>query len=341
MSGVGELEDWAVERLRGLLAERSAELLSPPQHRDRWLQAVMDSTYAFRLGRPPREPTVEFVAAALDLAAGILLELPRLELDAWRGWTDPRLKSVFDALKLAELPEAPPRAALAECWRDLRERAPFPVVQPKPGDAPQPVQDFIDEIDAWLGRLVPEAVKVAAAPARVEPGGVLAPMPRAMLGARLQVEVAAHIKMVRDCVFRLAHHLYAASFAGQRCAGLLQGARGEQDRLDEGRPLRARAKLRYHLAAWVLREASLTAEEIGLFLWLVDPSGLQNRPEQREGTGITTGLEKEVGNSLAYWTTGAGAKGLEPPAHILRIEGEVRRFLLRGRRKHEPGSCQD
>ena len=328
MSGVDETHEWAVERLRGLLAKRGVELLSPREHRDRWLQAILDFTHGFRIGRPPREPTPEFRGAALDLAAGLLLEMPRLESDAWRGWADPRLKPVFDVLKLADLPEAPPRAGLAECWRDLRELEPFPVVQPKPGDAPQHVGDFLAESSAWLGRLLQAAAEVVTGPAAPVREGGSVPMPPELLRARLLEEVEAHIERVGPRVLPLAHHLFSTSFVGQRWGAMLHRARGEQERLDQGRPLRVRSKLRYHLAVWVLGETDLTVDEAGLFLWLIDPTGLKNRPQPRGASGTQTGLEKEVSTSRAYWTRGAGLRGLEPMAHIGQIEFELRDLLL-------------
>ena len=321
-------ETWPTELLRASLAEQGVELVTPREHRDRWLEAILEGVTRFRIGLGRDVQTPDFVESGLDVAAGVLIELPRLEADGWSGWNDPRLASVLTVLRMAELSERPPRAGLADCWQELRERVPFELAKPRPGDTVRPVESFIEEVVVYLDRvkLEVEAVlgrtctpAVVTSPSR--------PLPRSLLGDRFHAEVARHEARVHGRVLPLVRDLYWAAFPGQRNATMMNRGRGDDDRLDEGRPLRVRSKQRYHLAAWVLQQAGLTRVESGLFLHHVDPSGLQSALPQAEDGAWRARLEREVDNSLAYWKTGLGARGAEPVVQVGQIEFELKDLL--------------
>lgn len=322
-----------------MLAARQVELLTPAAHRDRWLGRLMSHPFALRMALHAGKPSPAHIGVALDAAAGLLLELPRLEADAWTGWDDPRLKRVFRFLAMAELPEAPPRSMLAECWRELRARVPFELAPPAAGDPPQPVNDFVREVVAYLNALGATSSVVAE---RDEPGkaapGDLPPVPPDLVAGRFLVEVRQHIAFVKARILPLATELAAAAFAGQRAMTQLQNARGEDAAQGEGRGLRERSKHRYHLAAWLLREVGLTQREVWLFWAHVDPAGLaaavptvEPRTASRSGADAYAAwlgaMKGEVKASERYWRTGAGSRGQAPLAEIGKIEFEIRDLL--------------
>ena len=319
---------WATELLRASLTERGVELVTPGEYRDRWLETILTGVTRFRIGIGRDARTSGFVESALDVAAGVLIELPRLEVDAWGGWNDPRLASVLTVLRMAELSESPPRAGLADCWQELRDRVPFELAGPRPGAAARPLEAFIEvvvdylqrvtaEIEVVRGRSVPPSSATSLSP----------PLPRGLLRDRLQAEVANHAARVHGRVLPLARDLYWAAFPAQRSAAMMNQSRGDHDRPEAGRPLRVRSKHRYHLAAWVLQQAGLTRMESGLFLHHVDPSGLQVALPPGDDETWRARLEKEVDNSLAYWRTGPGSRGAEPLAQVGQIEFELKDFL--------------
>jgi len=332
-------EHWTTSTLRRLLAERQVELLTPTAHRDRWLGRLVDQPHALGLALLSEVPSAGQIGGALDTAAGLLLELPGLEADAWAGWDDPRLTWIFTFLAMAELPEAPPRSMLAESWRELRARVPYTLTRPTPGDAPHPVNDFVRDAAAYLDALGATAGVVAE---REEPGeaapGEPPPVPPKVVATRFLAEVHQHIVVAKARILPLALELAAAAFSGQRSMTLLQAARGETRAQGEGRGLRVRSKQRYHLAAWLLREIGLTQREIWLFWAHVDSSGLAtpipptdpSTPSEDDKDADATwwmGAKDEVKASVRYWRTGAGARGQTPLAEIGKIEFEVRDLL--------------
>ncbi len=332
-------DNWTTARLRELLASKQVELLTPVEHRDRWLERLVSEPFALHLALQAEEPGPAHIGVALDTAAGLLLELPRLEADAWSGWDDPRLTRIFTFLAMAELPEAPPRAMLAECWRELRAKVPFELKRPAPGDPPRPVNDFVREMIAYLDALGAAAGVVAE---RDEPGqpatGEPPAAPPSVVADRFLFEVHQHIAFVRGRVLPLAMGLAAAAFAGQRAMTLLQNARGETKAQGEGKGLRERSKHRYHLAVWLLLKAGLTRREVWLFLAHVDASGLATRTPATDPSAPSdgdtdknaewsAGLKDEIKASARYWRTGAGSRGQPPLAEIGKIEFEVRDLL--------------
>ena len=319
---------WPTELLRESLAERGVELVTPREHRDRWLETILAGAMRFRIGLGRDVQSADFVESGLDVAAGVLIELPRLEADGWSGWNDPRMASVLTLLRMAELSESPPWAGLADCWRELRDSVPFELATPRPGDFARPVESFVEEVVDYLHRVTEEVEAVLGC--GVDPAvATSAPphLPRRLLGDRLRAEVARHGARVHGRVLPLARDLYWAAFPAQRSATLMSRGRGDHDRLEEGRPLRVRSKQRYHLAAWVLQQAGLTRVECGLFLHHVDPSGLQSALPQTEDETWKARLEGEVDNSLAYWKTGPGARGAEPVVQVGQIEFELKDLL--------------
>lgn len=332
-------DKWTTATLRAHLASKQVELLTPAEHRDRWLARLVAQPFALRLALQSKEPGPADISVVLDTAAGLLLELPRLEADAWAGWDDPRLTPIFTFLAMAELPEAPPRSMLAECWRELRTQVPFELTRPASGEPPRPVNDFVREVVAYLAALGAAAGVVAerdeaGKPASGEPPAV----PPSVVADRFLVEVHQHITFVRGRVLPLAMELAAAAFAGQRMMTLLQNARGETKAQGEGKGLRERSKHRYHLSVWLLREVGLTHREVWLFLAHVDSTGLATLVPETDPSAPSDGdkdayaawsvrLKDEVKASARYWRTGAGSRRQAPLAEIGKIEFEIRDLL--------------
>ena len=318
---------WSHDKLKELLKERGVTLLTPAGHRDRWLEGVARERFRLTLQLTKKDEPVPLIETGLDVAAGVLIELPRLEADAWAGWKDPRLSPALRLLATSELPEAPPRVALAGCWSELRGKVPFTLERPKVGESPQPLEELLNTIADYLSE-VWAAAETVLERKDGDPGAdpLSPPIPRDLLRDRLLLEVERHIAFVRQRVVPMARDLYWAAFPSQRSATMMQRARGEEDRLDEGRRLRVRGKHRYHLAAWVLREAGLTRLEIGLFMHFIDPREMQTTLEDPKSENLVPRLEKEVENSLAYWRIGAGESG-NPKVQIGNIEFEIRDLL--------------
>jgi hypothetical protein len=320
-------------------------LLSPSEHRDRWLEGILGQPFRFRLAMAAPEAGPEHIAAALDAAAGVLLELPRLEGDAFDGWKDRRLQPVFQVLKMAELPTEPPRAMLDECWAELRHRVPFKLEQPRPGDAPHTFTELSRQVRGYLLELRARATGVVerqSAPSRqTDPW----PVRPELLAKRLEREIEHHDRLVRQYVVPLAGELWTNLFVNQRASIGLQNARAEERARDQGRPLRRRSRQRFHLAAWVLQQVTLTHREIGLFLHHVAPEDLCVGPPVdgplKDGTLWTDKLEKAVENSLAYWVRGVGSKGRGPLVEVGRIEFEADDLLRPVRRQVPHGYPPD
>lgn len=337
----GEVEVWPSARLRVALAARGARVRTPVEHRDRWLARIaarVPSTFQLGLGRD--ELPDGFLDAALDAAAGVLMELPRLEEDAWRGWVDPRFAKVLGVLRMAELPKDPPRLALRVAWDELRQAVPFELVAPRPGQEAHSlrplrtaIETYLDALDLEVDLIPPVVVEEEPQPAIAE---AVPPMPRALLEARLRDAVTRHVNRVRQWMIPLADDLYWEAFASQRSAASLNRRRGDQARLHEGRALRARSKLRYHLAAWTLKQARLARVDIGLFLHHVDASGLQAALPATVDDAWRARLEKEVDNALAYWTSDSRSSGDPPSVHLAHIEEELH-DLLRPVQVRPPG----
>jgi hypothetical protein len=91
--------------------------------------------------------------------------------------------------------------------------------------------------------------------------------------------------------------------------------------------LQKRAKLRYHLAAWILRRTGLARVEVGLFLHHVDPTGLQTTLPGVEEGDWKARLAKEVDNSLAYWSSDSRSSGDPPSVHLGQVEGEIQEMM--------------
>lgn len=331
-TGEGE-ERWSRRRLRDDLAARGVVLRSPAEHRDRWLEGLMtESVSAFVLGSKRQgEVSADFLQSALDAAAGVLLELPRMEEEAWRGWDDPRFCRVLAVLRMAELPKEPPRVALRPAWAQLRAAVPFELSAPRAGDPAHSLGPLREVVRGYVADLELEVERVP----EVDPDEFERPadaegapaIPAHLLHRRLSNAVGRHTSRVQQWVVPLADDLYWECFAAQRSGASLARRRGDAERHAEGRRLRRRKKLRYHLAAWILKEAGLSRVDIGLFWHHVDPSGLQAAPPAVPAEGWKEQLEKEVDNSLAYWTSGHGARGNRPSVHLGHIEWELRDLL--------------
>ena len=323
-------EAWATARLRATLAVRGAELLTPAEHRNAWLSSILDQRrMVFRAALMSGSVLPEdSLQDALDTTAGVLLELPRLEQDAWWGWKDPRVRQVLGILEMAELPKDPPRVALAADWDSLRADVPFDLPAPRAGERPHTFEPFSAAIGAYLGRLEAKVEGIEFEPVTVRDASTAdLAIPRHMLAGRLRRAVAHHVARVRRHVLPLARDHWSEAFAAQRSGSSLQRRRGDDERLEQGRALRRRSKLRYHLAAWILKQAGLARLDIGLFLHHIDASGLQTPlPDVDEGEW-TAGLGKEIDNALAYWTTGAGTSGAPPSVQLGHIEDELRDLL--------------
>ncbi len=94
--------------------EETEILLSMQAHHQRWLEEIVEAgmSRGILLAKGAALGRRERLDAALDIAAGVLIQLPLLEQDAWTGWSDPRLARVVAVLRLAELPVRAPRSAL-------------------------------------------------------------------------------------------------------------------------------------------------------------------------------------------------------------------------------------
>ena len=323
-------EAWTTCRLKATLGARGALLRTPAEHRDEWLSSVVEQRRmvfrgALNSGSALPEGCLQ---EALDTAAGVVLELPRLEEDAWRGWEDPRVRRVLGILRMAELPEEPPRVALGAAWEKLRADVPFELPSPRVGEPPDSWGLFSAAIVPYLARLEAEVdgIEFEAVIVQNAPEADLA-IPRHMLAERLRRAVAHHTARVRRFVLPLARDQWSEAFAAQRCATSLHRRRGDGGRLEEGRALRARSKLRYYLAAWILKQAGLPRVDIGLFLSHIDPSGLQTAlPDVGDGEW-KAGLSKEVDNALAFWTDESRSNGDPPSVQLGHIEFELRDLL--------------
>ncbi len=325
-------EHWTTSTLRESLDALGVKLLTPEAHRHRWLEGVIRRPFRLALAMNAGEVTAEHIDAALDAAAGVLMELPRLEQDAWDGWKDRRLDRVFSVLAMAELPAEAPRSMLGACWAELRRRCPFEVARPEPGEPPCSFQTFSAAVQAYLVRVRAEVVAIASEDEPSWGGAVGTPeVSPKMLAGRLAREVGNHESTVRQGVLPLAHRLWAAAFAAQRAGVGLQRARGEDSTAEEGRTLRRRKKYPFHLAAWALRHVGLSRLDVGLFLHHVDPAGLSvGEPRQeplKDGSLWTQKLEKRVDNSLAFWGTEAGRRGLPPVVGLNQLEREMKDLL--------------
>ena len=322
---------WATARLKATLVERGGVLRAPEEHRDAWLLALLDGTrplftVALQQGRTL---TVEQLQEALNTAAGVLIELPRSEQDAWCGWDDPRVERVLGILRMAELPEHPPRVALRSAWERLRAEVPFELPAPRPGDPPTTFQPFADAVRTYLGGL---EARITSADQEGEvaserAAGLDRPIPRRLLAMRLSRCVHEHVALVLRHVLPLAAGHWREAFAAKLSATSLHSQRGDAGRLGEGRALRLRSKLPRHLAAWVLKQAGLPRGAIGLFIHHVDPAGLQTALPEADDGEWKSRLEKEIDNSVASWTTASGARGDPPIAHLRRLERELRELM--------------
>jgi hypothetical protein len=315
---------WTAVRLRATLEARGAVLRTPVEHRDRWLRSILrPGPTAFAMGLDQADPPEGFLDSALDTAAGVLIELPRLEADAWGGWADPRFAEVVRILRRAELPEAAPRRALQPLWSSLREAVPFELVVPEAGEQPQPLSALTVGIQDYLSRLEDQGQGelLQAAPGVDEHH--IPPMPAELLQPRLTPAVARHVARVRSYLLPLAADRYWELFPAQRGAASLNRRRGDELRLDEGRALWSRPKHRYHLAAWVLKQAAVPTADIGLFLRHIDPGGLQSTVPLLEAKAWQRDLQREVDRSLAYWRNGAGARGDPPSVQLGHVEAEL------------------
>jgi len=331
------VEAWTTARLRGALAARGAGLDPSTEHRDRWLVRIAARAPSpFRLGLGRDVAPDGFLDAALDTAAGVLMELPGLEEDAWRGWADPRFAKVLTVLRMAELPKDPPRLALRVAWDELRQAVPFKLVAPRAGDGAHSLRPLRTAVETYLDALVLELDLIPLVVVEEEPQPAIAeavpPIPRALLDARLRDAVAQHANRARRWVIPLADDLFGEAFAAQRSAASLNRRRGDQTRLAKGRALRTRSKLRYHLAAWILKQAALPRVDIGLFLHHVDAGGLQAALPETDDDTWKARLEKEIDNALAYWTSGPGLSGDPPSIHVAHIEEELHDLLRPVRR---------
>ncbi len=282
------------QELEAFAPEQGVELLSLEAHHERWmsgLKARQGSPFAMAQLRGTA-PDRELLPLALDAAAGVLVELPRIEADAWRGWGDARLERVWALLQLAELPEEAPRVALAACWARLRAQQPFVLELPSPGAEPQSLDPLLWQIGAYLDGLQELVGRAGAAEDLLGAG---------LLAERLELELRFHRDVFERRTRPLAQVLYGACLPSQRAA--LGVARGREDRpvLEEGRPLRHVEKLRVHLAAWVLAQAGLPRATLGLVLRHFGAELATALPDEEEDGPWRRRLAKEVDYSLAYW----------------------------------------
>ena len=336
---MGDQTRWE-ERLEAMLAERGATLRTPAEHRDRWLeQLVRPGPSAF--DRRDEEPgPADLLDSALDAAAVVLIELPRLQTDAWRGWADERLGPIRRLLEQCELPEQPPRPALAEVWAEVRARHPLELNWPVAGDAPESMGPVRERIAAYLGALEGEfeptggdgndedaAADTALAPTSSGGEPQTPPIPGRLLERRLRVSLQRHIRRCRTHLLPLAHEQYFELLPAQRAGLSLLRRRGEQARLEEGRGPKTRDRLPRNLAAWVLRKASLPRVSAGLFLHHVDPSCITTAIGPAAGEGWEQRLATEIDNAIAFWKHGAGAKGNPPSIHLDHLGSELRDLL--------------
>ena len=323
-------EAWTTIRLRDALVERGAQLRTPAEHRDEWLSAIVERRRAVFLVALRSGSTLpsEHVQEALDTAAGVLMELPRLEEDAWRGWKDPGLRRMLLVLRMAELPEEPPRAALDSVWRQLRAAVPLELPTPRVGEPPDTFELFSAAIVPYLVRLEAEVGRTECEEVTErEPSRAETSIPRHLLAERLRRSVDHHVARVRRYVMPLAADQWAESFAAQRSGTALNRLRGDHERLEEGRALRMRSKHRYHLAAWILKQTGLSRADIGLFLHCIDPVGLLTAlPETNDAAGRAA-LEKEIDNALAFWTYDSRGIGDPPFVQLGQIEWELHDLL--------------
>jgi hypothetical protein len=321
---VALLQERLADHAERVGATEPVQLLPPAFHRDAWLGELLlrsPSMFGHRLAL--RRPAGDLLAPALNAASGVIIELPRLDEDAWAGDADPRLRPVWRMMEAIELPEAPPRAALHEVWTELRARVPFSI-GPRTTFAPPVFKELKAYLDALeravdyqslpIERIGVEEVDVEPLP---RPGtGEPVPLEPEMLAAALMHAVDRHLERSRVLLRDHIEARWWEFFPLHRDTSARAANRDEKDRLAEGWGLRKKSHLRYHLAAWILKQADLPYLDIGLFRAYVDPSGLQNRPPAAEREAWREGIEKAVENSLASWS--GAERG--PVAHLGEVE---------------------
>ena len=300
--------------------EETEILLSMQAHHQRWLEEIVEAgmSRGILLAKGAALGRRERLDAALDIAAGVLIQLPLLEQDAWTGWSDPRLARVVAVLRLAELPVRAPRSALAPLWRRLRRVVPFELKLPRSDSRYREITFLLEQTNGYFQELRRTLAQWECSD----------PSPAGALGDRLIREVELHEARFVSHVAPLAESIYVNNFPFKRAAAGIAATRPDPQLPEAGQALRTRSRLRFHLAVWILSLGGLSKAASGLVLCHWQPDGWRfEMPDSDLDKQWKQEISKQVSNSLNYWSDPARGGESEPFRQLEVVEFEVRDLL--------------